>query len=61
MLQVYGHPFAAFYWTVLIALYERNVPSQFMMVDGDHPRTPLPSVGCDRPASFRCWSTASAR
>jgi glutathione S-transferase len=37
MLQVYGHPFAAFYWKVLIALYERNVPFQFMMVDGDHP------------------------
>lgn len=37
MLQVYGHPFAAFYWKVLIALYERNVPFQFMMVDGEHP------------------------
>ena len=37
MLKIYGHPFAAFYWKVLIALYERDVPFQFMMVDPDHP------------------------
>ncbi|HET7843100.1 MAG TPA: glutathione S-transferase family protein [Xanthomonadales bacterium] len=38
MLEVYGHPFAAFYWKVLIALYERNVPFAFRMVDGEHPQ-----------------------
>jgi glutathione S-transferase len=37
MLEIYGHPFAAFYWKVLIALYERDVPFTFRMVDGDHP------------------------
>jgi glutathione S-transferase len=37
MLRVYGHPFAAFYWKVLIALYERGVAFEFLMVDPDHP------------------------
>ncbi|MGF1625224.1 MAG: glutathione S-transferase family protein, partial [Alphaproteobacteria bacterium] len=37
MLQIYGHPFAAFYWKVLIALYERDVPFAFLMVDPEHP------------------------
>lgn len=37
MVRIYGHPFAAFYWKALIALYERNVPFEFMMVDPDHP------------------------
>ncbi|MBX3580295.1 MAG: glutathione S-transferase family protein [Rhizobiaceae bacterium] len=37
MLKVYGHPFAAFYWKVLIALRERDIPFQFLMVDPDHP------------------------
>ncbi|MEQ1931417.1 MAG: glutathione S-transferase family protein [Parvularculaceae bacterium] len=37
MLQIYGHPFAAFYWKALIALYERDVPFEFMMVDPEHP------------------------
>lgn len=35
-LQVYGHPFASFYWKVLIALYERDVPFEFKMVDPEH-------------------------
>lgn len=34
---VYGHPLASYYWKVLIALYERRVPFEFRMVDGDHP------------------------
>lgn len=38
MLRIYGHPFASFYWKALIALYERNVPFEFLMVDGDHPQ-----------------------
>ena len=37
MLRIYGHPFASFYWKVLIALYEREVPFEFLMVDGEHP------------------------
>jgi glutathione S-transferase len=37
MVRVFGHPFASFYWKVLIALYERNVPFEFLMVDGEHP------------------------
>jgi glutathione S-transferase len=37
MLQIYGHPFAAFYWKALIALYERKVPFEFLIVDPDHP------------------------
>lgn len=37
MVQVYGHPFASFYWKVLIALYERDVPFEFLMVDPEHP------------------------
>jgi glutathione S-transferase len=38
MLQVYGHPLASFYWKVLIALYEREVPFEFLMVDPAHPQ-----------------------
>jgi glutathione S-transferase len=37
MVQIYGHPFAAFYWKPLIALYERDVPFEFLMVDAEHP------------------------
>lgn len=37
MVRIYGHPFAAFYWKVLIALYERDVPFELLMVDADHP------------------------
>lgn len=36
-IQLYGHPFAAFVWKPLIAAYERKVPFDFRMVDGDHP------------------------
>lgn len=37
MLELYGHPFAAFVWKPLIALYERDVPFVLRMVDPDHP------------------------
>jgi glutathione S-transferase len=37
MVRIYGHPFAAFYWKTLIALYERQVPFEFLMVDAEHP------------------------
>ena len=37
MVRIYGHPLASFYWKVLIALYERNVPFEFLMVDAEHP------------------------
>jgi glutathione S-transferase len=37
MVRIYGHPFAAFYWKALIALYERDVAFEFRMLDGEHP------------------------
>jgi glutathione S-transferase len=37
MVRIYGHPFASFYWKALIALYEREVPFEFLMVDAEHP------------------------
>lgn len=37
MVRIYGHPFASFYWKAAIALYERNVPFEFQMVDPEHP------------------------
>jgi glutathione S-transferase len=36
-IELYGHPFASFVWKPLIALYERDVPFTFRMVDPDHP------------------------
>lgn len=36
MIEIYGHPFAAFAWKPLIAAYERNVPITFRMVDPEH-------------------------
>ena len=38
MVRIYGHPFASFYWKALIAVYERDVPFEFLMVDPDHPQ-----------------------
>jgi glutathione S-transferase len=38
MLRIYGHPLASFYWKVLIALYERDLPFEFLMVDPEHPQ-----------------------
>jgi len=35
--DLYGHPFANFAWKPLIALYERDIPFTFRMIDGDHP------------------------
>ena len=37
MIELYGHPFAAFVWKPLIAAYERQVPFTFRMVDQEHP------------------------
>jgi glutathione S-transferase len=37
MVKIYGHPFAAFSWKAHIALYERGVPFEFLMVDPEHP------------------------
>ena len=38
MVRNYGHPFAAFNWKALIALYERDVPFEFLMIDAEHPK-----------------------
>jgi len=37
MVELYGHPFASFVWKVLIALYEREIPFEFRIVDPSHP------------------------
>lgn len=37
MIELYGHPFAAFAWKALIAAYEREVPFTLCTVDPDHP------------------------
>ena len=37
MIELYGHPFSAFTWKVLIALYERGVPFEFRVLGPDHP------------------------
>jgi glutathione S-transferase len=36
-IELYGHPFASHVWKPLIALYERDVPFTFRMIDPDHP------------------------
>jgi glutathione S-transferase len=38
VLELYGHPFASFVWKPLIALYERDVPFGFRIVDPDNPQ-----------------------
>ncbi|MCC7267360.1 MAG: glutathione S-transferase family protein [Caulobacteraceae bacterium] len=37
MVKIYGHPFSSFSWKAFIALYERDVPFEFLMLDPDHP------------------------
>lgn len=37
MIELYGHPFAAFTWKPLIAAYMRQVPFTFRMVGPDNP------------------------
>ena len=37
MVQIYGHPFSSYTWKALIALYERGVGFEFMMLGPDHP------------------------
>ncbi|MEQ1618941.1 MAG: glutathione S-transferase family protein [Terricaulis sp.] len=36
MLRIYGHPFSSFTWKALIALYERGVGFEFMMLGPEH-------------------------
>ncbi len=36
-LVLYGHPFSAYTWKVLIALYAEGTPFEFRIVDADHP------------------------
>lgn len=35
--ELFGHPFASFVWKTLIALYERDIPFTFRMVDPANP------------------------
>lgn len=37
MVKIFGHPFSSFTWKALIALYERDVAFEFMMLDPAHP------------------------
>lgn len=37
MLELYARPFSSYCWKVLIALYERDIPFEYRMLDGDHP------------------------
>lgn len=52
MPELYGHPFAAFVWKPLIALYEREVPFTFQMVDADHPRNAARVAGASPGGQF---------
>ena len=36
MIQFFGHPFAAYCWKALIALYENDTPFQFRILDPEH-------------------------
>lgn len=36
MLELYAHPFSSYCWKVLIALYEREIPFEYRMLDGEH-------------------------
>lgn len=38
MLELYAHPFSSYCWKVLIALYERDIPFTYRLLDQDHPR-----------------------
>lgn len=37
MLELYAHPFSSYCWKVMIALYERDIPFEYRMLDQDHP------------------------
>ena len=34
---LYGHPFSSYTWKALIALYEKDLPFTFAVLDGEHP------------------------
>jgi glutathione S-transferase len=52
MVKIYGHPFASFYWKALIAIYERKVAFEFLMVDPDHPENAAAIVGLSPTGQF---------
>tara|TARA_R110000787_G_scaffold141272_3_gene254733 strand:+ start:184 stop:843 length:660 start_codon:yes stop_codon:yes gene_type:complete len=37
MLELYAHPFSSYCWKVLIALYEREIPFEYRMLEQDNP------------------------
>ena len=61
MVRIDGHPFAAFYWKALIALYERDVPFEFLMIDAEHPENAEAVSRLAPQANFRSWLTAIAQ
>jgi glutathione S-transferase len=36
-MTLYGHPFSSYTWKALIALYEKDLPFSFAILDGEHP------------------------
>ncbi len=36
-LILYGHPFSSYTWKALIALYEKELPFEFRIIDEEHP------------------------
>jgi glutathione S-transferase len=38
MLTLYGHPFSSYTWKAQIALYEKDLPFDFCIIDADHPK-----------------------
>ena len=49
-LQLFGHPFSSYTMKALIALYEKETPFEFRMLDPDHPE--------DGAELARCWPIA---
>ena len=37
MLELFAHPFSSYCWKVLIALYEREIPFEYRLLEQDHP------------------------
>jgi glutathione S-transferase len=37
VLVLYGHPFSSYTWKALIALYEKDLPFEFRVIDADSP------------------------
>ncbi|SKA21740.1 glutathione S-transferase family protein [Consotaella salsifontis] len=52
MIELYGHPFAAFVWKALIALYERDIAFAFRVLGPDHPENVARFAGLSPTGQF---------